>query len=294
VRYDIVNLSFTGKLFTEYPLPDGGYRRSFDTLSLNLGGRSVSVVLVRDARSVLNRIRATKGIGVTARVQTTIHELSDLEAVDLDIGRLCSLLTLATGSKIVWTARETRAASERLDLTVRSAVTRSISEAPLIDTDDPDTLRHFLEATLRPYVEFEVTYELARVIDARVDGISGGFLETRTLMLGVLADYLTGRFSHVHQVGFGSFEEHLRNMVKHVCPDVRGKDIRKFVNTRDMLAHEMRFRTADKVAEFRHALHVVNRLLLGVLAYHGPYVDCRTWTVVTPPSDTPTQQAKNS
>jgi hypothetical protein len=29
-------------------------------------------------------------------------------------------------------------------------------------------------------------------------------------------------------------------------------------------------------------MHVVNRLILGLLGYTGPHVDCRTWTVVSP------------
>jgi hypothetical protein len=97
-------------------------------------------------------------------------------------------------------------------------------------------------------------------------------------------DYLTSRYANLHAYKAGSFEERLRYMVTRVCPDLRGKDVSKFVSTRHHLAHEMRFRTSDNRGEYRAAMHVVNRLILGLLAYTGRYVDCRTWEVVTPPS----------
>jgi hypothetical protein len=193
------------------------------------------------------------------------------------------LLTLATGSKVVTLGHTAQTPSGRFAAGHHvSPPTRPFSIFPLIDIQAADTLKQFVETTFDTYRALETDYELGRLIDARVDAISGGFLETRTLMAGVLTDYLAGRYATIHGYSAGSFEERLGFMVKRICPGIRGKDLSRFIKSRDNLAHKMRFRTADKTREYREALHVVNRLILGLLGYTGPYIDCRTWSTVVP------------
>ena len=54
-------------------------------------------------------------------------------------------------------------------------------------------------------------------------------------------------------------------------------DINRFVDTRNDLAHYMAFtsKRGDSYDQYRAIRYVVDRLLLGLLRYRGPFVDCR-------------------
>jgi hypothetical protein len=39
----------------------------------------------------------------------------------------------------------------------------------------------------------------------------------------------------------------------------------------------MKFRTSDPVSEFRDMLYFIDRLLLGLLDYEGPFIDARSF-----------------
>lgn len=60
-----------------------------------------------------------------------------------------------------------------------------------------------------------------------MDAITGAFLETRTLMCGVLADYLTSRYAMKNGYRARPFEERLRYMVGQICPDMPKADVRR-------------------------------------------------------------------
>jgi hypothetical protein len=77
-----------------------------------------------------------------------------------------------------------------------------------------------------------------------------------------------------------SFEEKLRYMIKTLNVDIPKRDVKAFIRTRDSLAHEMQLRTTEKTDEYRMVMNVVDRLILGLLRYVGPYADCRTWQIV--------------
>jgi hypothetical protein len=283
VRFALVNLVFTGNVFNRYELEGGGFRGALDTLQFQLGSRSASIVHAANYDDVVKTIRATSGVAITAFLVTTAADREDLNALRQDVTRLCALLTLATGCKVASAGDEARDASGQIVGGCRiSPPARRFSVFVLIDTRERTHLAQVIEQTFDAYKALEADYEMGRLIDARVDAITGGFLETRTLMAGVLADYLTRRYALKHGYKARSFEERLRFMVSRVCPDMPKKDVRGFVRTRDHLAHEMRFSSPDPRPEHTAAMHVINRLILGLLGYNGPYVDCRTWEVVAP------------
>jgi hypothetical protein len=54
-------------------------------------------------------------------------------------------------------------------------------------------------------------------------------------------------------------------------------EIRAFVDTRNALAHRMTFdaKKGTPYNQYAGVRHVVDRLLLGLLRYRGPFIDCR-------------------
>jgi hypothetical protein len=167
----------------------GGFRTALDTMQFQLGGRSASIMDVVNYDDVIKTLRAKRGVAITAFLQTTAVSREDLEPLRQDVTRLCALLTLATGCKVACVAEEARNAAGQIVGGCRnSPPTRPFSTFVLIDTRNMTALARFIEQTFGSYKALETDYEMGRLIDARVDAITGGFLETRTLMAGVLAD----------------------------------------------------------------------------------------------------------
>jgi hypothetical protein len=280
-RFALLNLAFVGNEMNRRDLDGGGYRMAMDTMRFRLGDRNVAIVRVEHYEDTVARLRATKGVAATAILHADLSTLQDFQSLREDVKRLCFLLSLATGCKVVCAADDACSPSGRLVGGSRTSVpTRPFSSFALVDTRQPSALPQFIEATFNSYLALETEYEMGRVIDARVDAIASGFLETRTLMAGVLADYLTRRYSIINgNIAAKKFRDRLKFMVERLCPDVIAS-IDEFIKTRNHLAHEMRFAEDAKRSEYRAVMHVVNRLLLGLLGYEGRYADCRSWTIV--------------
>jgi hypothetical protein len=281
VSFALANLRFDGNEWTDYDTPER--RSTRDTLRFNLRSRAITLRQVKNYGDVVERLGTTEGAAITAVLTATATSLADVVTLRDDVTRLCALLTLATGCKVASAGDDARTRSGRIVGGCRvTPPVRPFATFTLIDTRNGASFVTFIETVFDTYCALEHDYELARVIDARVDAVSGGFLETRTLMAGVLADYLTRRYANLNQLRVRSFDERLRFMVKRLCPDVRAQ-VSGFINTRDHLVHEMRFSTSDPAREHLAAIYLVSRLILGLLRYTGPLVDCREWKTTTQP-----------
>jgi hypothetical protein len=281
VRFALVNLTFTGTQASRYDYPDGGVFITHNTLPLTFGTDEFAVLRVNDYEAVIRKAKAEKRSASTAVLIATAASREAVGPLTQKVDRLCALFTLATGAKVSWAAYDVRSDDDRIiGGEWRSPVSRRLSRFDLIDPRTPDNLKHFVEAVFTNYTALESTYQLGRVIDARVDAISGGFLETRTLIAGVLVDFLTARFGTQTRQKHTSFVHRLRHMVTTLGVQLSEKEIRDFVATRHHLAHEMEFRTSEKTREYRMVMHVVNLLLMALLQYDGPFADCRTWQII--------------
>jgi hypothetical protein len=279
-RFAITNLLFRG--LPRDAAPD---RPSHRALDFTAGGRSISIVQVPDYLIVARELKASHGIEVTCHAHVAVAGRDDIEVTSEVVDRLCYLLTLATGTVVSWTAYDV--ANERGESVrelVRSAVTRPFSGPALVDNRDPGVLRTFIESLYPEYVRLDSSYCLARVIHARMDVNSGGFLETRALATGVLLEYIVGTYLRVNQasgrVRKGTLEARLRAVCDELVVDASDDDLKAAARTRHKLAHEMTFATSDARAEYSRIVHLLDKVLLRLLNYSGPYVDRRQFKTV--------------
>lgn len=284
-HFHLVNFLFIGNVSTHRSLPGGGDAWSLDTLALELAGRTVSIRLRPDHEEVGRQLEVTRGIAVTCTLTVGLESVETAGEAEVLVDHLCALLTLASGCKVTWVANEVRSGPAMVAGTMRAVPRRHFSKWALIDTRDPQLLKAFVESAYPTFVKLEKDYELRRVVDARVDALSAGFLETKASIAVVLGEFLCKRFGHLHGFGASSLEAYLRYFIRTQCLRIRGKDVRKFVKTRNALIHEMRFRTVRQAAEHRAAVHLIDRIVLGVLGYKGPFIDCRAWKVTTEPEN---------
>lgn len=334
--FRLTNLAFEGSEFTSSPRTDGPPQLRRDTVRVVLDGIQATLTQAANYRDALQRARATEAVAITAVLRLPVANVEAMEQTLRTARRVCTLLTLATGNLVTWVAWRLSASDGAVVREEhRTAITRKMAGSGVIDARDPAELVAFVETAYPRFVELEQRFELHRVAHAYVDGLMGSFLQTRALAMGVLAEYVVGRFLadarvrlkiFASRAGARLLRQHLARQVQACLPelarrlnlqladdaiadmsqafenklaflneptlnhkltelarrldvDLTEDDIRRFVHTRNELAHRMDFDDSSRPSvQYFHMRYVVERLLLGVLGYRGPFVDCRTWT----------------
>lgn len=321
-RFALLNVVFDGNVYTDYP---DGFAR--DTIELNVDGHILRLTQVRNHGELRRTIARTGGSATTAMLKTSVAR-SELPALRAVVGRVCDLLTFATANLVTW--RQYRAATAQGTVVggeSRPVPTRGYSGGAMIDRQNAAELIHFVESTYVAFTRLEGPFQLHRVASAYIDGINSAFLETQALALGVLGEYLIGRWLEQHDPNYRVVPEHIakpllraltvvgrqfvishatlaktlegarramEERLPHVCnPSLRQKlehvndglgagieavAIGSFAQTRNDLAHRMAFnvKRGSERDQYRNMRYVVDRLLLSLLEYQGPFIDFRT------------------
>lgn len=72
----------------------------------------------------------------------------------------------------------------------------------------------------------------------------------------------------------------LKEMIAAIKAEISETQVDNFVKSRDSLVHKGRFLSEDVVSEMSSMLYFADRLLMALLGYSGPHLDCRTWEVL--------------
>ncbi len=98
-------------------------------------------------------------------------------------------------------------------------------------------------------------------------------------------------YEKIAELNRPAFQAVLKEMVMDLNADIgtgenppgRIDEIKKFVSERDLLVHQGKFSSIDEIKELYQILSIVDRLLLSLLHYKGPYYDYRSEERITPP-----------
>ncbi len=344
VKARIANLIFDGNVDHTYELgPDGQSaigdrvaRRPYrNGIRFNAGGHVVEIVQQLDYREVVAELETTSRPLPTAWLTIDAASLDAVETATLPIVQnICALLTIATGTHVDWVAAYAYQGGSVVRAVRRAAPIRPfVNGPPLIGRSEPAELCRFIETSYGAFVESLETLQLHAAVHAYADGLSAGFLETKTLAMAVLGEYLTTSTLNVYRIPHallpkdearrlrlllarvanfvirlrGRFAHMERQQIDIAIKSIQGKlnwvadpnlgvkiervnlylglgltaaDIRAFLQTRNELAHHMRFKRSRGTpsAQYRAVRYIVDTLLLGILRYEGPFIDCRSLT----------------
>jgi hypothetical protein len=79
---------------------------------------------------------------------------------------------------------------------------------------------------------------------------------------------------HARYWNYRTFEQKIRRMGRRLHVEMRSDDLRPVIDTRNELVHRMRFlQEGQEWEEFARTLLVLDRVLMGLLGYRGPYVN---------------------
>jgi hypothetical protein len=82
---------------------------------------------------------------------------------------------------------------------------------------------------------------------------------------------------HLRGLNFTTFRRRLRGAATSFGVHLDNEQVEAIAATRNELVHRAAFATDDEMKEFQRVQSVLDRLLLGLLGYRGPYIDASTF-----------------
>jgi hypothetical protein len=98
--------------------------------------------------------------------------------------------------------------------------------------------------------------------------------------LEISSDQINQMLNKIPELNRPSLSDVLKEMVLDIRANVSEEEIEAFTKTRNKLVHESHFATENPYQEFNSIVHLADLLIITLLGYHGPYIDCRNWSMV--------------
>lgn len=327
IVFDLANCLFLGTEVEKVFDNEGQLREAkLSLMNINLGGRQVELRQIPGYEQARATLRAQKGVQITCTAKISIENPSEVDEVISTIEALCSLMSIARGTLVSWISFSIFNLDN--DSPVYSVylnpITRSYDGNSVIEETPQHYVKTFLEIGFVKYKELDEDFQIKRIARAYIETRSGPFLETRTMLIGVLTEYLANvrarleeRISLMEDEDFIQIlpyiEEAINRAVEEVFREegkkkrerykkamlnktrdfnrrplnwklvklaqwlklnITDKEISDFITTRDTLVHTAKFPEALQPAEYwKQTLHLLDRIILRLFDYHGPYYD---------------------
>jgi hypothetical protein len=320
ICFELVNFLFRG---TETELIIDNDKQDFrwSIMTLNLGDRAITLRQISNYDQVVATLQSQHGIQITCTATTTIKDASELAETITIIDTLCDVISVARGTLISWTSYDVNTPENGLSQSrYRDSVTRRFVGIELIHRSNGRHTKEFLERSFSRCQELEPGFAIRRIARAFTETRDGPFIESRSLLIGVLTEYLASvqarldnRTYFLNNDLFNSrwnifkieattaltatypeitpkhlpamlgnmrglnrrpFSWKLNNLAKWLDIKFDQGEIERFVEIRNKLAHEGRFpETGTPSEHYKKMQHIMDRLMLRLLDYHGPYYD---------------------
>lgn len=190
ISFDIVNFRFFGTENEEFI--EGDTKRATSSLmKLSLGKREFTLRWEEDYDQAVASLRAQQGVQVTCTVSTKIEDSAEIDAVIADVETLCDVMTVARGTLVNWTSFDVKSKqSEILFSRYRNSITRRFAGTELINSTDRQSTKSFLERGFSRCQEIAPDFQIRKIARAFTETKAGPFIESRSLLIGVLVEYI--------------------------------------------------------------------------------------------------------
>lgn len=193
VSFEIVNFCFVGTEIEETHT-DGILHMTRSRMLVRFGAKDVELRQVPDYKKAEATLRAQRGVQVTCTASTYVNDASEIASVTELIDRLCDVMSVARGTLVSWSSFVIAKPNESAPVycCFRDSVIRRYSGIELISTNDSEDTQRFLEKGFARCQELETHLAIRKVARAYCETRDGPFLQTRSLAIGVLTEYLAG------------------------------------------------------------------------------------------------------
>jgi hypothetical protein len=272
--FEIVNFRFLGTQY-EVITKEGVERGTLSLMPLTLGNREVQLRQVSDYEQVEAALQTRRGVEVTCTATTTLNSFEDMGDAVSVVDTLCDVMSVARAALISWISFEVTAEDGTpLYSQCRNSVTRRYTGTELIHRNDPDQTKRFLERGFIRCCELDQDFQMRRIARAYIETRDGPFIETRSLLIAVLAEYLAGVRVRLDTLNHRTLSWRLNHLMKWLELNFEAGEVEQFVATRNKLAHEGSFPSDGTPAEhYQRMQHFLDRMMLRLFDYHGSYYD---------------------
>lgn len=292
VRFSIVNFEFNGNKLDEH------YKRgSRRLLEFELDGLNISFQKVDGYSPIVEALKQNKETAITCELAIEISNQTQERICEV-VDCICSLLTIARGTKINWISYKLLDSDfELICHHCEPRITVPYTSIGLVKSINiPKCTIDFLTQCYPTYKEYNTKYHFDYVGNFLADIHSRGFLETRCLLLFSVVEVLTRSsfdnneplkrlrdFVDKHNV---SVEKCGQKKCGRGCGTCRPKckecktrcelhcEIGKFIQDRNEFVHNMRFPDNENItAGYYRNLNFLHRMILSALNFRGEFYD---------------------
>lgn len=288
LKFGITNFEFEGNINREQKT-EASHIVDRGILAVNMPFGEIRIERLPNYEEAVANLKAMQSIEPTCEISLGLFGHDTQWAKDV-ADNLCTILSLAKGTKIVWIYLDGYDANGAKSLALhKNAVTRPYSGASMsvIGSIYPSDIKELLENGYERLAQLKSEYKIGHVIDEYLESKRPhSYLESKGLAAIQAMELLAGKYAEKHNAKFKSLNRRtLRWVLKQVFQDVGltvpSPNLDALIETRNALVHEGSFNTNDRVREYYRVISIMDRLLLKMLGYGGYILDCeQKWSRV--------------
>ena len=265
-----VTFALTNFLFCGNDQDSGGRGTCYNALKLQLDNSNIAFQKVDGYFDIDNAVIKGESTEVTCELTINVDGRSRDELRKM-ADRICDLLTISQGRRIEWINYRVYGANSSLIFTFHeSRRTDPRRGFVLIGFQNANTAINYLEQGYPAYKRFDSQYPtmLNGVANMMFDTNAARFTLTHALVIFSMVDALSKKVCNNNH--FESRIKRLNNLFG-VC--LTSKERKYFVDSRNSVVHELKFKTNDTRKEYERCYHIFHRILLRILDYQSVYYD---------------------
>jgi hypothetical protein len=217
LKFGVTNFEFEGNIVRELRTETSHkFDRGILAISLPIG--EIKIEKIPDYETNLANLKAMLTTEPTCEMslELSTHDLQWAEAI---VDDLCTILSLAKGTKIVWIYLDGYDSGGIERLTIhKNAVTRPYSgaSASVIDSKITGDIKEFIEVGYEHFLQLKEQYRLDKIVNAFLESKrSNSYLESRGIAAIQAIELLAGKYAEKHSLVYimdeNDFNEKVNN-----------------------------------------------------------------------------------
>jgi len=203
-----------------------GTKTSKSILQLNFSDFNCRIERTEDYSITKQILKRQGGVLKTSTLIIEVNSQNEYESVLENIKKLCQLFSVARSTFINWGTCKIKDTDGNVIYELHGdAITRPYHGNKLINDLPKDTVR-FLELAWKTYEEYEEIFDISRFLYGYLDTFVKSFIESKSLSMAVLVDFLSSRWAKkedkeylLNKEEFGNQKDHLTNQLCSILDD---------------------------------------------------------------------------
>lgn len=191
VIFELVNFCFQGTE-SEIAVINSVKHHKLSLMTLSLGSKQVQIRQISHYDQEVAALRTQRGVRVTCTATTTLSRPSEIDNAISMIDVMCDIMSVARGTLVSWTSFDIQTVNDEKPYSLfRNSVTRRYASTALINDNDRNHSKLFLENGFQRCSVLHKDFKIRRAARAFTETRDGSFIEARSLQIAVLVEYLT-------------------------------------------------------------------------------------------------------